>query len=241
MREPLIHRRTVLRGAGIALALPWLEAMAPRGILSSHAVAATAGASAAPLRAAFVFFPNGVHPAAWMPVADGAAGWRASSTLEPLAEFSRDISVFRGLTHAKAAANGDGPGDHARSAACFLTGVQAKKTAGEDIRNGRSIDQVVADGLADDGVRTKFRSLEIGSEPAMTAGNCDSGYSCAYSANISWRSESLPNGKETDPRLLFERVFGRRGESPEESAARLRARRSILDGVVREAKRLSGD
>jgi hypothetical protein len=215
--------------------------MAPRGILSSHAAAATAGASAAPLRTAFVFFPNGVHPAAWMPVADGAAGWRASSTLEPLAEFARDISVFRGLTHAKAAANGDGPGDHARSAACFLTGVQAKKTAGEDIRNGRSIDQVVADGLANDGVRTKFRSLEIGSEPAMTAGNCDSGYSCAYSANISWRSETLPNGKETDPRLLFERVFGRRGESPEESAARLRARRSILDGVVREAKRLSGD
>ncbi|MFM2163589.1 MAG: hypothetical protein RL325_26, partial [Planctomycetota bacterium] len=223
MRPPVIDRRTVLRGAGAAIALPFLDAMLPRGL--TRAAAAAVAESERVARVAFVFFPNGVNTAEWLPTADAAGLWVPSRTLAPLEGFRDRITVYTGLRHRNAEANGDGPGDHARSAACFLTGVQAKKTAGEDIRNGRSIDQVVADGLADDGVRTKFRSLEIGSEPAMTAGSCDSGYSCAYSANISWRSETLPNGKETDPRLLFERVFGRRGESPEESAARLRARR----------------
>jgi hypothetical protein len=116
--------------------------------------------------------------------------------------------------------------------------MQPKKTAGDDIRAGKSIDQVIADDLAEQGVRTRLRSLELGSEPAMTAGNCDSGYSCAYSANISWKSESLPNGKETDPRAAFDRIFGKRGQSPEEAAAQARSRRSILDGAAKEARRL---
>ena len=239
MREAMLSRRTVLRGAGAAIALPWLEAMLPRGV-ASRALAATLEPLAAPTaRVAFLFFPNGVQVGAWNPTSDGRGGWAPSPTLEPLAEFAREISVYRGLTHANAAALGDGPGDHARSAACFLTGAHPLKTAGSDIRNGRSIDQVIADGLAARGTRTRLSSLELGSEPAMTAGNCDSGYSCAYSANISWRSETLPNGKETEPAAVFERIFGRRGESPEESAARLRTRRSILDGVVVEARRLS--
>ncbi|MFM8785398.1 MAG: DUF1552 domain-containing protein [Phycisphaerales bacterium] len=136
---------------------------------------------------------------------------------------------------ARAAALGDGPGDHARSAACFLTGAHPHKTAGDDIRAGQSVDQAIADALERQGRRTRLRSLDLGAEPAMTAGNCDSGYSCAYSANISWKSERLPNGKETDPRAAFDRVFGRRGETPEEAAARARSRRSILDGAVAQA------
>ena len=239
MREPLIDRRTVLRGAGVAIALPWLEAMLPRGIASSALAATTATEAAPPLRVAYLFFPNGVNVEAWTPTADARGLWVPSPTLAPLADFRGDIDVYTGLRHRHAEANGDGPGDHARSAACFLTGMQPKKTAGDDIRAGKSIDQVIADDLAEQGVRTRLRSLELGSEPAMTAGNCDSGYSCAYSANISWKSESLPNGKETDPRTAFDRIFGKRGQSPEEAAAQARSRRSILDGAMKEAKRLS--
>jgi hypothetical protein len=242
MRPPLVSRRTVLRGAGAVIALPWLEAMLPRGLASSAAAAAmplAPGAAATPTRVAYLFFPNGVNVDAWTPTAGADGRWAPSPTLAPLAEFRDAIDVHTGLHHRHAEANGDGPGDHARSAACFLTGMQPRKTAGDDIRVGKSIDQILADDLFEQGVRTRLRSLELGSEPAMTSGNCDSGYSCAYSANISWRSESLPNGKETDPRAVFDRVFGARGESPEQAAARLHARRSILDGAVREAKRLA--
>ena len=239
MREPLIDRRTVLRGAGAAIALPWLEAMLPRGIASSALAATTVAEAAPPLRVAYLFFPNGVNVDAWRPTADARGLWVPSPTLAPLADFHGDIDVYTGLRHRNAEANGDGPGDHARSSACFLTGMQPRKTAGDDIRVGKSIDQVIADDLAEQGVRTRLRSLELGSEPAMTAGNCDSGYSCAYSANISWKSESLPNGKETDPRAAFDRIFGKRGQSPEEAAAQARTRRSILDGAMKEAKRLS--
>ena len=223
---------------GATVALPWLEAMLPRGV-GRIAAAATASAAAPPTRIAYLFFPNGVNVEAWRPKPDGAGGWLPSPTLEPVAEFAREITVYGGLRHRNAEANGDGPGDHARSAACFLTGVQPLKTAGDDIRNGRSIDQEVADAFERAGATTRLRSLELGSEPAMTAGNCDSGYSCAYSANISWKSERVPNGKETDPRAAFERIFGKRGESIEESSARLRARRSILDGVRAEARRIA--
>jgi hypothetical protein len=238
MRDPLLHRRAILRGAGVVIALPWLEAMLPRGI-ASRAFAASSAAAAPTTRVAYLFFPNGANMTAWTPTANAAGRWIASSTLAPLAAWSDEINVYTGLHHRHAEANGDGPGDHARSAACFLTGMQARKTAGDDIRAGRSIDQAIADDFATRGMHTRLRSLELGSEPAMTAGNCDSGYSCAYSANISWKSESLPNGKETDPRAAFDRVFGRRDESPEETAARARSRRSILDGAVKEAKRLA--
>ena len=245
MRAPLLHRRTVLRGVGVTIALPWLEAMMPRGAMSSACGASSALPLSLPLsspekvtRVAYMFFPNGVNTAAWLPTVGADGAWIASPTLAPLAAFQKDITVYTGLRHRNAEANGDGPGDHARSAACFLTGVQPRKTAGDDIRAGRSIDQAIADDFERTGRTTRLRSIELGSEPAMVAGNCDSGYSCAYSANISWKSESLPNGKETDPRAAFERIFGRSGESPAHIAARMRSRRSILDGAVREAKRL---
>lgn len=238
MRAPLVDRRTVLRGVGAVIALPWLDAMAPRGIVTRAAMAAGGAPAAPPVRVAYVFFPNGVNVNAWAP-AVGESTWSAAGALEPLAPFHGRISMHVGLAHANAAALGDGPGDHARSAACFLTGAHPHKTAGDDIRAGQSVDQAVADMLERQGRRTRLRSLELGAEPAMTAGNCDSGYSCAYSANISWKSERLPNGKETDPRAAFDRVFGRRGESPEEAAARARSRRSILDGAVAQAGRLA--
>ena len=237
MRPPVIDRRTVLRGAGAAIALPFLDAMLPRGL--TRAAAAAVAESERVARVAFVFFPNGVNTAEWLPTADAAGLWVPSRTLAPLEGFRDRITVYTGLRHRNAEANGDGPGDHARSAACFLTGMQPKKTAGDDIRAGRSIDQAMADDFERQGRATRLRSLELGSEPAMTAGSCDSGYSCAYSANISWKSENLPNGKETDPRAAFERIFGRTGESPERAAARLRSRRSILDGAVDEARRLA--
>ena len=241
MREPLIHRRSVLRASGAVIALPWLEAMLPRGVMRAAVASAAPSSVAAPARVAYMFFPNGVNTQAWLPTVAADGVWTPSATLAPLADFRSNITVYTGLRHRNAEANGDGPGDHARSAACFLTGAQPRKTAGDDIRAGRSIDQAIADALEQSGRATRLRSLELGSEPAMTAGNCDSGYSCAYSANISWKSESLPNGKETDPRAAFERIFGKRGESPEEAAARLRSRRSILDGAVQEAKRLARD
>jgi len=239
MRPPLLDRRTALQGLGCAIGLPFLDAMLPRGIARAAAAASVAASAAVPKRVAFLFFPNGVNVDAWRPAVDAGGRWKPSFALAPLADFQREVAVHTGLRHRNAEANGDGPGDHARSSACFLTGAQPRKTAGDDIRAGRSIDQAIADDLVAQGRSARLRSLELGGEPAMTAGSCDSGYSCAYSANISWKSENLPNGKETDPRAAFERIFGRNSESPEDAAARLRGRRSILDGAVREAKRLS--
>src|SRR5207249_7958186 len=121
----------------------------------------------------------------------------------------------------------------------FLTGRQPRKTSGADIRVGISADQHVAQAVGDN---TKFPSLELGIERGQQAGNCDSGYSCAYSSNLSWRGESTPNAKEIDPKLVFERLFGG-GNAGENAAAREkreRYRKSILDFVEEDAKRLKG-
>ncbi|MBL9149369.1 MAG: DUF1552 domain-containing protein [Phycisphaerae bacterium] len=228
-----ISRRTLLRGAGCALAVPFLESMMPR------AYSALQASAAAPARrTVFVFFPNGVNRGQWFPKEPGPLSALPPS-LAPLEPYRARLSLIGGLAHANAEAQGDGPGDHARSAACFLTGAHPRKTAGADINAGVSIDQVIAERISG---RTKFDSLELGLEPGMTAGNCDSGYSCAYSANISWKSPRTPMTKEHDPRILFERMFsvGPEGESEKARAARLAARRSILDGVRDEASRLRG-
>jgi hypothetical protein len=229
-----IDRRTFLRGVGTALALPLLERMAPVGI--AQAATAAAKTVARPNRMLFVFVPNGMHMADWKPAATGA-NYALPHILEPLKNLKSEFSVLSGLAQNNARALGDGGGDHARSGATWLTGVHPRKTAGADIKAGISIDQLAAQQV---GQKTRFPSLEIGIERGAQAGNCDSGYSCAYSSSVSWRGESTPVAKEINPRLVFERLFGN-GESEEEAqrrAFRDRYRKSILDFVAEDARAL---
>jgi hypothetical protein len=223
-----MSRRTVLKGLGTVLALPLLEAMAPLRVV--------AGATAAPKRLAFLYVPNGAHMPDWTPSAVGP-DYRLPYLLEPLQPFKQDFTILSGLTLDKARANGDGPGDHARSNAVFLTGRQPRKTAGADIHVGISIDQFAAQRI---GTATRLPSLEIGCEAGPQAGNCDSGYSCAYSSNLSWRSESTPMPKLVDPRQVFERLIAPeiRGEAAVIRGQRDQRRRSVLDFVAEDARRL---
>lgn len=229
----MIHRfdrRAILRGTGALVALPFLEALtAPRGF-------ALSAREDAPRRLVFVYVPNGVHMPAWRPETTGAE-YVLPATLEPLAPYKDSLLVLSGLVHDKARANGDGPGDHARACAAFLTGCQPKKTDGAAIRAGISVDQVAAARL---GSATRLRSLEIGIEGGAQSGQCDSGYACAYSSNLSWAAPHTPVPKETDPRLVFDRLFrdGDVNETPEERAQRLRRRGSILDLVRDDASAL---
>jgi hypothetical protein len=228
--KAILERRTFLKGLGAAVALPMLECMTP-----VRAAAAVAG-SKPPVRAAFLFVPNGVHMPAWTPESTGA-NFQLPYILESLNPVKRDLIVLSGLTQDKGRANGDGPGDHARSAAAFLTGVQPLKSEGSQIRAGISADQYIAEQIKQE---TRFGSLEIGVEVGRQAGKCDSGYSCAYSNNISWRNEVTPMTKETDPRLVFERLFGT-GESEDAKnsfLARRKFKKSILDYVMEDARRL---
>lgn len=223
-----LSRRTVLRGLGVSMALPWLEA--------TSTVAKAATLSAAPTRMAFIFVPNGVVMNNWMPKTEGY-GFQLPRTLEPLAAVQDELLVLSGLTHDKGRENGDGPGDHARSASVFLTGAQPRKTDGEHIRSGISVDQLAAKAV---GQKTRFSSLELGVDPGRMAGNCDSGYSCAYSSNISWSSDSTPVGKEVNPRLVFERLFasGKSSEVDKGQLHRESLQKSVLDFIADDAKRL---
>ncbi|HLN32447.1 MAG TPA: DUF1552 domain-containing protein [Gemmataceae bacterium] len=225
-----ISRRTVLKGLGTAIALPMLEAMAP--------VVSIAGQvrKAPPLRMAFIYIPNGIHMPTWTPGALGSK-FVLPETLEPLKPVQDDLLVLSGLTLDKARAHGDGPGDHARAMTAFLTGRQPRKTHGADIRAGVSADQVAAEHV---GKLTRFPSLELGCDRGLNSGNCDSGYSCAYSANISWRADSSPMAMEVNPRLVFERLFGNDhlGETNASRAKRDRYQLSVLDFVMEDALRL---
>lgn len=228
---PPLSRRTILRGLGTGIALPLLDAMAP-----AAAAAQARRAAATPVRLAFLYVPNGMHMAAWTPAADGP-GYALSPTLQPLADFKGDLTVVTGLGQRCANANGDGPGDHARAMASFLSGAQARKTEGLDIECGTTVDQIAAAAL---GRKTRFPSLEIGADRGKTSGTCDSGYSCVYSSTISWRTANQPLPKENDPKLIFERLFedGRPGESAQARAKRDRFSRSILDFALEDARRL---
>lgn len=224
-------RRTFLRGLGATVALPLLESLSP-----VSRVLASSGAPSSPVRLAFVYVPNGVHMPDWTPGYEGALT-ELPAILEPLAPFKRDMMILTGLTHDKGRANGDGPGDHARAAASWLTGSQALKSEGSQIRAGVSVDQVAAMSI---GQGTRLASLELGAEPGRQAGKCDSGYSCAYSNNISWRNEATPMAKETSPRAVFERLFGSGAdrEANENLQRRLRRQRSVLDLVQEDARTL---
>jgi hypothetical protein len=223
-----LSRRTVLRGLGAAIALPSLDAMTP----------AFARASARPVRLSFAYIPNGVTPADWTPKGTGR-DFEFSRILKPLEPFREDLLVLSGLAAENAKALGDGPGDHARAGAAFLTGVHPKKTAGADIKNGISADQVAAQAV---GKETRLPSLELGCEESRTVGNCDSGYSCAYTNSISWRTETTPMPPETNPRSAFERLFGIEDVAltPEQRARRAQRRKSILDVVGERTRQLMG-
>jgi hypothetical protein len=224
-----IARRTFLRGAGTAIALPLLDSMVP---------ALTAAAST-PKRLLFTYIPIGAVMDQWWP-SGGERDFEFKRVLQPLTPFRSDLLVLGGLDHHTGNALGDGGGDHARAGACYLTGVHPKKTSGADIHAGVSADQIIA--AKYDG-KTRFASLELGCDDTRTVGACDSGYSCAYQNSISWRTPTLPMPPETNPRAVFERLFGSDDLtiSPELRARRNAARKSILDYAREDTNRLKSD
>jgi len=221
-----ISRRTLLRGLGAAVAVPWLDAMTP-------AFARTTSAPF-PTRLGFIYVPNGKNMDDWTPKTEGAE-YELPSILQPLKDLKGDFSILTGLTADKARAHGDGGGDHARALAAFLTGAQPRKTDGTDIRAGVSVDQVAASAIGD---QTRLSSLEIGCEAGSMAGNCDSGYSCVYSSTMSWRSATQPLPKEVNPKSVFDRLFG--GGSATERAKTRAQRQSVIDLVREDYKELNG-
>jgi len=233
-----LPRRTFLRGLGTLMALPYLESVAGPASAPAVAGAAGVGPGGAPMRMAFVYVPNGADMERWTPSGTGRE-FQLTPTLEPLAAVRNDILVLSGLAQDKARANGDGAGDHARASATFLTSMQARKTQGNDIKVGISVDQVAAHRL---GSITPFGSIELGTDKSQLSGNCDSGYSCAYSYNIAWRTENSPMPPEVDPKLAFDRLFsrGNPGETVDARMRREAQRKSIIDFVRDDANRLRG-
>ncbi|MGE3777451.1 MAG: DUF1552 domain-containing protein [Pirellulaceae bacterium] len=235
-----LHRRSFLRGMGVAVALPALEAvrLTPRMSAAETRPAATA-ANGSPLRMAFLYVPNGVILDAWRPDGEGT-DYRLNQTMEPLQDLQSDFQIFTGFEHKNGFAGNDGAGDHARANATILTGARPKKTAGSDIRVGISVDQLAAQHVGD---RTRFPSLELSCDGVRSSGVCDSGYSCAYQFNLSWRSATTPVAPESNPRLVFERLFG--SGTHEERLANFRQRRvqqkSILDFILSDARALQAE
>lgn len=225
-----LSRRTMLRGAGTAIALPFLDAMAP--------AMASSIPGKAPVRMAFVYVPNGLDMRHWTPKEEGAFVGDLPKILKPMEPMRSDITILSNLTQNNGRALLDGAGDHGRCCGAYLTGVHPRKTM-VDIQAGISCDQIVANQV---GRQTRFPSLEVGLEDARQAGDCDSGYSCAYTNNLSWRSETQPLPPVLDPRALFERLFGKGAAlNPEERARQSKYRRSILDFVTGDTKKLQGD
>ena len=234
--NPNFTRRRLLRGLGACLALPSLETFLPAKA-SAAGVATTA--TGAPQRLAVIYFPNGAIHKHWWPTGNGA-DFKFGQTLAPLESLRHRIQVMGGLDHRNAEAGNDGAGDHARANGTFLTGVRVKKTAGSDIYAGTSIDQMAAPHLAKS---TRFASLELSTDPHRKSGGCDSGYSCAYESGLAWRSPTAPLSPETNPRLVFERMFGagNREERAASLAKRRAQQRSILDFVMDDAKAIERD
>lgn len=221
-----LSRRTFLRGAGAALALPMLDAMVPALRAQSRMPAPRLG---------FLYIPNGVIQKVWTPAATGH-GFALSPTLSALEPVKSHVNVLTGLDHWEAESKGDGTGDHPRASAVWLTGVHAynRTKPGVPVRLTKTADQFAADVI---GKETRVSSLELTLE-IPTQGGCDSG-DCFYSDTVSWLNETTPNMTEAHPRLVFERLFGD-GGSPEQLLARARRAGSILDSVTAEAARLAG-
>lgn len=225
-------RRTFLRGLGTAVALPVLDSVLP-----ARAYGATANAAKNfPKRVAWVYVPNGANMVDWTPATTGA-NFELPMILQPLAAHREKLAVLSGLANHQGDDLGDGGGAHARASASFLTGVHPRKTAGADIKAGISADQIAANHIGD---QTRLPSLELSCDGGQRAGSCDSGYSCVYQFNLSWKSETQPMNPEVDPRAAFERLFGNGDAAAtlEASARRAMYRKSVLDYVLDDAHRL---
>jgi hypothetical protein len=220
-----LSRRTFLRGTGAILSLPVLEAMTPAFAQSSPD---------APVRLAWFYLPNGVDMRQWTPESDGPLG-SLPEVLAPLNPLKSDIMVLSNLTANWGRPLQVGAGDHGRALAAYMTGNEVYQRL-TDLRVGISADQAAAEVIGD---QTRLPSLELGLEEARMAGNCDNGYSCAYVYNVSWKTATQPLPPISDPRLVFERLFGTDVvESPEARARRLTMRQSILDTVIDDAEGL---
>src|SRR6188768_705051 len=214
-----LPRRTFLKGVGAAVALPFLDSMVP----------AFAAPAKLPVRLAFLYVPNGIDMRNWNVPQAGALVGDLPRILKPLEAFRSEFIQVGNLTNNSGRALLDGAGDHGRCSGSYLTGIQVKKTT-VDIKASISCDQIIANKI---GHQTRFASLELGMDDARQAGDCDSGYSCAYTNNLAWRSETQPLPPVLDPRVLFERLFGTGLPlSPEEKDRQARYRRSILDFVM---------
>jgi Protein of unknown function (DUF1552) len=221
-----IPRRTFLRGAGTAIALPFLDAMIP--------AFARAEESKPPLRMVFMYVTNGIMMNDWTPAKEGA-DYDFTRILKPLEPYRDEMLVISGLS--QHAGNAPVAGDHARASVTYLTGVRPKDTTSADVEAGISVDQVAAKAIGD---KTRFASLELGCEISRSVGSCDSGYSCAYINSMSWSTPKVPNPPETNPRLLFERIYGSLAADPDPKVrARNEAdRKSILDLVTNQSQSL---
>lgn len=228
----ILARRKFLRGLGAAVGLPAMESLNP--LMAAPLASPATTAKGSPLRMAYLYIPNGVNLEHWRPSGSGR-GYRLGKSMAALEKHKEDMQIFSGFAHKQAEAGKDGAGDHARSNATFLTGQRAKKTSGADIKVGTSVDQIAARAVEN---QTRLSSLELTCDGVRKSGRCDSGYSCAYQFNLSWRSENQPNTPEANPRLVFERLFG--AGSAKDRAKSLAQRRStqksILDFISDDAK-----
>lgn len=213
-------RRTFLKGAGVSLFLPQMASFAGDKAYST------------PVRMAFLHVPNGKIMNKWTPKQIGR-NYKLTQTLQPLSKFKNDFQVLSGLVHHNGRANGDGAGDHARAQGSFLTGVQILKSA-KEVRNGISVDQVAAQKL---GKRTYLPSLELSTKRGRLSGSCDSGYSCMYQFNLSWRNETEPMVPESSAELAFDRLFTL-WDSDKKKAIHKNSEKSVLDYMLSSANSL---
>ena len=200
-----LPRRTFLRGIGATLALPFLDAMVPA--LSARAPGVS--------RFAAVYVGNGVNVVDWTPPTEGA-GFEFSPILAPLEPFRHRTLVFSGLDNFPATDQGDSGGQHPRAAPAFMSAVHPKQTEGADVQAGTTVDQMIAERICRE---SKLSSLEVSVDRNDVAGACDHGYACAYMNSMSWKTPTMPLPAETNPRFVFERLFGS-DDTPEDRAAR---------------------
>lgn len=224
-----IDRRTILRGLGVSVALPLLDAMVP-------ALTAFQKSAAKPVnRFGAVYVPNGIMMREWTPAADGSA-FEFTPILKPLEPFRDRLLVLSGLNSTPPPKQSGAPGVHARASTRFLTDTPPKVTNGSDLEAGISMDQIAAKEL---GHHTQLASLELGLESTESAASCDNGFNCVYTSTISWRGSTTPLPTEHNPRQVFERMFGDAGSTdPATRLARIQQERSILDSVSQRIAKL---